>query len=247
MSRHPSTEKLLELSLEALPDQEAFELREHLLDCPECMSRMRLLLDDDEDPPSEELKVTAEQRAEDWARLSDRLATEAGDGKVTAFPVGPERHESSTEDMGKSAGWVKYGSMQVAAFLLLGVGVGTLVGNRLDFGPVTLSPLVSPLLFGDQSTRKGPEAADPLVCDRDFYLWRLLVERTLKPGTRLSAEIEDPEGRKETVAVQADGSNQIFLIRKAAKTPNGKYLIRLKKSSEPSRVIETFELTVSCD
>lgn len=83
---HPDFDELLALVMDELPPERAEEVREHLIECPECLAQARELVDFPEQPPSPEQEVGEAEVDAAWRRLQTTLAE---DGPET--PAAPAR------------------------------------------------------------------------------------------------------------------------------------------------------------
>lgn len=84
--QHPTYDELIALPLGELSASRADEIREHLIDCPECLAQTRQLLRLPEAPPEHGLAVTGEEQAQAWQKLQARIAAEGLSGAEEKAP-----------------------------------------------------------------------------------------------------------------------------------------------------------------
>ena len=271
MIERPSTETLLKLTLDELTEEEASEVREHLIDCPESRETVRALLEEPEGPPALEEPISREEKAEAWQLLSQRIQAQqvasASEGKTDATGVSSIQGNPQTQsqESGPPAGegskvlpYSKPATLTTgsgprivgtaAAAAIFAFGVGLFVGQ----GPEPVSTRVGAwtTLEGDQMASRGevdllPQVTCPLS-EGDF-IWSLSLPVGISATSGFYLEVQRPDGKSEGgVLAHQDDFGQILITRPQSQTPDGEYLIRVWDSNR-AELLETLRFSVSCD
>lgn len=263
MTTHPSLESLLDLTLNELPEDRASEVREHLLDCRECRTQVKELLEHPTDPPAGEARLSDSERSEAWNGLAERLAAEGVDlgaeppieipdeplGTVT--PFSPDRSPAPPASISSRA-WPT-GFMSAAAAVVLAFGAGILAGRAQEtYSRTETQAALWTHLSGEAATHRGggePGSELPVICleDKRAWIWALsLGSASPSPIARFRVEIAFPNGSHETLdQLLRDDFGRILLTRPQDSTPEGAYTIQVFPEGQPE-VLESFRFVVSC-
>lgn len=264
MSNHPSLESLLALTLGELSDDEAFELREHLIGCESCRLCVKEFLETPDEPPIGEPRLTDSERSKAWAGLAEKLGTTGRvlgpeppqkDPKVQPamavpflpYPAPSHRLPATTHR------WPIALMGTTAAAVALAFGTGLFMGRSHGTGLETATQVaVWTPLTGDLGARRGtqgPSTEPTVICpeEKRALVWALNLGAASPLATsRLRVEIISPDGTIETLdRVPRDEFGRVLLTRSRESTPDGAYMIRVFSEHE-TEALETFYCMVSC-
>ncbi len=86
---HPDFDELLALVMGELPPDRAEEVREHLLECPECLAQARELVNFSDRPPSPEQEIGEAEVEAAWRRLQVTVGEEEAGAPAPPVPNRP--------------------------------------------------------------------------------------------------------------------------------------------------------------
>ncbi len=259
MSReHPTLETLLELTLDELPEREACTLREHLLDCPQCLARVRELIDLPENAPAGQEPISDSQRRAAFERLAASLdAEESSAGSLDTEGKSTEAQNlSQVPDLDPAkvsfaqpvapSGGFSWRGFAVAASVVAAIGFGFLLQPR-NSGE-TLWPVSQVSAEGSLRVTRGPNTPTRVACPKQDQaaVWGLILTDAPASTEPLRIEIEGPDGAKDSLhGHTVDNFGMLWFGRKPGTTPNGVY--EIKVFLDPARdPLETFFLWVDC-
>lgn len=243
---HPSREELIALTIDDLPAARAAEIREHLLDCAECLEATRALLRLPDHAPSPEEEVSDAEEAAAWQRLSATIGTAKGTApappSLRALPGGgqnPRAQPSVAKKPARPFSW-----LLVAAALVVAAGVGLLVRRTDDTVARTH------LLPSDFSVRGPGDNSNTSACPPVGGTFAWTMDYTKRPAEVKEVQVllrHDGGAAvfQKTQGVDAEG--RITLEAPWALITDGKYLVEVSAGENPSPAVkEEFLVSVAC-
>lgn len=254
---HPAYEELVLLSVGELAEPRATEVREHLLDCQECLEKTRALLRLPDSAPTPEEEVTAAEEAAAWRRLKAAVAAEEGKeaaavAKPVPAPPAPLPFRRPAEHQPRSK-W----SLPLAA--LLAGGIGLLVGR------VTAVPPQPPVEEGKLTDRRSATATTHLIpaefVDRGnselpgvecpaaggSFVWIMPFTQRPEAAEKARLIIEDARGQVlDSGDYPINGDGQVVLSLDSTLLKDGDYTIRLEASKNGEDAREEFPISIAC-
>lgn len=254
--QHPTFDELVALTIDELPSRRAHEIREHLLDCEECLAQMRELLRLPEAPPSPDLVISDSEQAAAWSRLAATL--DAEDAKAIgetppplralpgSAPSKPMAEPRAVAPRRFSVGW-----LPLAATILLSAGLGYLARQpeSPEKDPVAGAE-VAYLISQEFLLRGEGEAEDSSVkCPPvgGTYVW--VMTFTKQPADATEAQVTLLRKGGETIRLSPKPINdkgQVVLALPWDLIDDGKYTVELAAGGDGELIREEFSILVAC-
>lgn len=240
LGAHLTLETLLELSLDQLPDDQAEQVREHLLACPDCLERARSLLTLPE--PPDDFYVSDEEKSVAWRELRAKLPSAgAPSGKSLA-----ERPASAPKRPRRGSP-LAFGSA-LAAMLALGLALGFwLRSGREGVSRGELAAAASthllPLDFAVLGTAPAPTRAACPPAGSSTFVWVFGGLAKKPAGGSLELRLQAPDGSRAVLPALPNSFGEVEIALERALP--GEYRVEIGQVGATTDE-KTYRLIVDC-